>query len=62
MWVGQSLRVSPGQKETQIRYLPASSVALWEDSEKGQWPLLTFCLEESCAPVPASIPDTSVPP
>ena len=49
--------------ESQIWYLPVSSVALCgEGSDQEQWSFLQFCLGENCPPAPALMPDTSVPP
>ena len=49
--------------ESQIWHPPDSSVHLYEESsEKEQRPLLIFLSGESCSPVLALIPYTSVPP
>ena len=49
--------------ESHIWLRPAGSVALWKEGSKGaQWLLPAFCLEESCPPALALMPDTIVPP
>ena len=68
IWVGLQVvwnrqRVLARLMESQIWYLPASSVALWmEGSEKGQWLLPTFLSERKLSPALALMPDTPVPP